>query len=559
MPHLLVFGDDKTQEQLEQFQATTSGPNSVPLPLISTTTAAQLQCQKSDQVVVASSATGSISQEQADAISQFVLRGGSALIAGEAADSWCEQPLLQEMLGAGKVQRAPATELMVQVAGDHDITRRLDPTFPCYGTAFLVERAPAEAVVLLAIPWRFARLPLAYLRSWGAGHVCYVGLDEQALRQPTLQRFLFRATRYLGGWREGPPLGVAMIGYGAIGVEHGMALSETDGLAYRLVCDRSPDRLEAARAVFPNVKTTAEMSDITNDASIGAVIVCTPPNTHAAVAQQMLEAGKHVIVEKPFCLTTAEADRLISLADQRHLTLTVYQNRRWDADFLAIQQVIQAGTIGDVFHIEAFIGGFSHPCNFWHSHEPVSGGVFYDWGSHYLDWVLLLLQDEVHDVRASTQKRVWQDVTNADQACLWLRFAGGQDVNFIHSDIAALLKPKWYILGTKGAIVANWRQERLLSRSPIGTLAEESLVPADALPEVIMAIRTSSGQIHEQRLSLPPVLQHPFHRNLADHLLAGEPLAVTAASARRTIAVMEAARYSAAHDAALVQLNHKDA
>jgi predicted dehydrogenase len=381
-----------------------------------------------------------------------------------------------------------------------------------------------------------------------------LGGASATLDHPVLRQVLYRAVRYLGGWREGPPVGVAMIGYGAIGFEHGQAMRATAGLDLALVCDRSPARLEAAQQAFAPVRTTTSSAEVAQDDAIGAVIVCTPPNTHAVVAAQMLEAGKHVVVEKPFCLTTREADRLIALATERQLALTVYQNRRWDPDFLAIQQLVRAGTLGDLFHLETFIGGFAHPCGFWHSHEPISGGVFYDWGSHYLDWVLTLLPDEVTSVRASAHKRVWHDVTNADQANLSIHFAGGQEATFIHSDIAAILKPKWYLLGTRGALVGNWRHETVTARAWSGDLIEEHLAPAEALPVLTVALRAEDGQIHEQRLSLPPAPPYPFHRNLANHLLAGEPLAVNPLSSRRNIAVMEAAVSSAAHGAAVAPI-----
>jgi scyllo-inositol 2-dehydrogenase (NADP+) len=160
----------------------------------------------------------------------------------------------------------------------------------------------------------------------------------------------------------------------------------------------------------------------------------------------------------------------------------------------------------------------------------------------------------VSDVRAGSHKRVWHDVTNADQSNLWLRFAGGEEALFIHSDVAALLKPKWYILGTRGAIVGHWRHETVVTRAWSGDLIEEHLAPSEALPIVTVATRTTQGQIHEQRLELPPAPLQPFHRNFADHVLAGEPLAVPPESSRRNIAVMEAAAYSASHGAEVVRL-----
>ena len=259
----------------------------------------------------------------------------------------------------------------------------------------------------------------------------------------------------------------------------------------------------------------------------------------------MLRAGKHVVSEKPFCLTTAEADELIQLAQDNQRALTVYQCRRWDPDFLAIQEVLKRGTIGDIFHIETFIGGYAHPCDYWHSHEPISGGVFYDWGSHYLDWILQLIPDTVVSVRGIEHKRVWHDVTNADHSSVYLRFAGGQEAEFMHSDIAAAMKPKWYILGTQGAIVGHWRRETVKTRRWSGDLIEERLAPSEALPDLYVYTREMRGAIHEQHLMLPEAPLYAFHRNLANHLHCDEPLAVPPEQSRRNIAVMEAAKRSA--------------
>jgi predicted dehydrogenase/type 1 glutamine amidotransferase len=492
----------------------------------------------------------------AAALGAWVRRGGGLVVVDSACAGAREGAPLGDLLGLAPAPVSQTTELRVRVAGEHDLTRRLDPDWTVRDRIALLEAAPADAQVVLTASWRFSEVPAAYLRPYGAGWVFWtaLGASDETLAHPAMRQVLFRALRYAAGWREEAPMGVAMIGYGAIGFEHATAMRETPGLDHLLVCDRSTARLEAARQAFPDLRTTTEIEEVAADPAIGAAIVCTPPNTHAAVAARLLRAGKHVVVEKPFCLTTAEADNLIALASERRLALTVYQNRRWDPDFLAIQQAIQRGAIGEVFHLETFIGGFGHPCNFWHSHEPVSGGVFYDWGSHYLDWVLTLLPGEVANVRASAHKLVWHDVTNADQATLTIRFVGGQEATFIHSDIAALLKPKWYILGTEGAIVGDWRHETVTTRAWSGDLVEERLAPSEALPLVTVAVRARDGLIHEQRLALPPAPRHPFHRNLADHLLAGEPLAVNPISSRRNIAVMEAAAYSAAHDAAVVPI-----
>lgn len=557
MLQALLLADEQRVERSRELEGFAAYLRADRLIDVEVTTCAERLCHLGGcDVVIACVSGAPLSEQREHALTSFVARGGGLVCLGQTGEAWRDNPRLRELLGLNGGCRGPVTELIARVTPGADLTRRLDPTFILHDSCYLLDAAPDDAAVALSASWQFTSTPLAYTRSWGSGAVFYTSLGgtDAALAHPTLRQLLFRATRYVTGWREQGAVSLAMIGYGAIGYEHGAAIRDTAGLDLAVVCDRSASRLDVARHAFPAIRTTTTIDDVETDPTIDAVIVCTPPNTHASVAERMLRAGKHVVVEKPFCITTAEADTLIALAAERGLVMTVYQNRRWDPDFLAIRQAVEEGAIGDVFHVETFIGGFSHPCDFWHSHEPISGGVFYDWGSHYLDWVLTLLPGPVRDVRASAHKRVWHDVTNADQATLNIRFTDGREAEFMHSDVAALLKPKWYVLGTTGAIVADWRRETVNSRKWSGDLIEERLAPSEALPEVTAAVRGLDGRIHEQRLALPPAPLNPFHRNLADHLLAGEPLAVQPSSSRRNIAVMAAAAYSAAHDAAVVPI-----
>jgi predicted dehydrogenase len=316
------------------------------------------------------------------------------------------------------------------------------------------------------------------------------------------------------------------------------------GLTLSGVCDRDPRRVDAARLLAPDVTSYDDGDALVESDDIDLVIVSTPPNTHAEWALRALAAGKHVVVEKPFSITTAEADEMVQAAEGTGRTLAVYQNRRWDPDYLALKRVVRAGDIGEVFHYESFVGGYSHPCNYWHSDEEVSGGAIYDWGSHFLDWVLDLLPQNVLHVTAATHKRRWHDVTNADHSRLTIRFADGVEAEFVHSDLAAAMKPKWYVLGTEGAVVGHWREERLVARTGIGTLAEERFAPADA--PAALTVHAADGSVTS--LAVPPAPRHPFHRELADRLLSGLPMSVTPAGSRRTVAVMEAAVTSARED-----------
>ncbi len=518
--------------------------------------------------------------EMAQALVTFVKRGGGLVCLGESADRWGTIPLLTANLGLpGHGYRPPTGELIVRVSAtsDHPLTRRLyagyahdhyagldmDTAFPLTDNFFLSENVinSDNSQPLLLVSWQGARRPVAWVQALGEGGFFYTGLGAAASSwaSPVFQQLVFRAINYVACARTGEtaeknPIRVAMLGYGAIGLEHGTAVTQVPGLEFGVVCDRNPSRLEEARRSFAGIKTFEDWQQIRDDRDTDLVIISTPPNSHASLALQMLEAGKHVVVEKPFCITTREADALIAAADKAQRTLTVYQCRRWDPDYLAIKAAVERGLIGEVFHMETFIGNFSHPCDYWHSDMAVSGGVFYDWGSHYLDWILGLMPGKVQSVSGFAHKRVWHDVTNEDQARVTMRFEDGREAEFMHSDIAAALKPKWYILGTKGAIVGQWRHEAVKTRRWSGDLIEERLSPSEALPVVTAYLRQEGGPIDEQKLALPPAPVFPFHRNLANHLLNGEPLAVTSQQARRNIVVMEAARRSAGEDGQFIKV-----
>jgi scyllo-inositol 2-dehydrogenase (NADP+) len=371
--------------------------------------------------------------------------------------------------------------------------------------------------------------------------VCSVGETVATFGDPAYQRLVHRWVRRALGVPAAPPVRVGLLGYGAIGPEHADGCASVPGLELVAVCDRSQARLTAALTRSPELRSTDDADALLGMDDVDLVIVSTPPNTHADWSLRALEAGKHVVVEKPFSITTVEADKVIAAAADAGRIATVYQNRRWDPDYLALKRVVRSGRIGEVFHYESFVGGYGHPCNYWHSDEDVSGGAIYDWGSHYLDWVLDLLPETVEQVSATTHKRVWHDVTNADHSRVTVRFADGVEAEFVHSDLAAAMKPKWYVLGTAGAIVGSWRSERVVSRNAVGTLVEDRLAAADAPAD--LTVHDADGSV--TALALPPAPRHPFHRELVDLLGFGEPMSVDATSSRRNIAVMEAAVASA--------------
>jgi scyllo-inositol 2-dehydrogenase (NADP+) len=261
---------------------------------------------------------------------------------------------------------------------------------------------------------------------------------------------------------------------------------------------------------------------------IDLVIISTPPNSHYSWAKKALTLGIHVVLEKPMALTTQECDELMALAKASNLLLVVYQNRRFDADFLTIKSALDQGLIGDLFSYESFVGGYSRPCDFWHSDAKVSGGAIFDWGSHFIDQILALVPAKIDFVSGVNQKRVWDHITNADHAQVSINFAGGAAATFINSDLAAARKPKFYLLGTKGALVGNWDE------SGSGAVAD--------LPAII-TIHLADGSSKV----LPPVDAQPFafHRSVANYLNNQVPMDVQAGHSRDVVAIMQAAELSA--------------
>ena len=321
---------------------------------------------------------------------------------------------------------------------------------------------------------------------------------------------------------------VGLLAYGAIGDEHNKAIQATDGLTLHAVCDTNPERLEAALKISPDVQTFGDANEMLSNAEIDLVVVSTPPNSHYKWAKQALSLGLHVMLEKPMALTTQECDELMELAKSKNALLVVYQNRRYDLDYLTIKQQIESGQIGELFHYESFVGGYSKPCSYWHSDAAVSGGAIFDWGSHFIDQIMSLVPSEIDFVSGLNQKRVWNHVTNADHAQVTINFKGGLQAIFINSDLAAARKPKFYLLGTKGALVGEWDQ------SAEGSVAD--------LPAIITLHRADGGSEVIEHVASKP---YSFYASLVAYLNDATPMSIVASQSRDVVAIMQAAEESA--------------
>ena len=320
---------------------------------------------------------------------------------------------------------------------------------------------------------------------------------------------------------------VGLLAYGAIGDEHNQAIKATPGLSLAAVCDTNPERLKVALAISPDAKTFTDADLMIASGEIDLVVISTPPNSHYLWAKKALNANLNVVLEKPMALTTEQCDELIALAKAKEKLLVVYQNRRYDPDFLTIKDLIEKGAIGEVFYFESFVGGYSKPCSYWHSDKEVSGGAIFDWGSHFIDQIMSVISSPLKSVSGLNQKRVWDHVTNADHSQVTLTFTDGVQAVFTNSDLAAARKPKYFVLGTKGSIVGEW---------------DHSSETVTDLPAIIYLFHPNGKKQAVDNIKPTPF---SFHQSLVNYLLNKTPMSVNAQQSRDVVAVMQAAEESA--------------
>ncbi len=489
--------------------------------------------------------------ENYEHLERFVAAGGGWLGLADRASG-----PLPEIFGAQPGQIGPAAELRVLFDDpNHALAHRLPAAIYLQGVYHPLEPVADDTEIILYADWHYQHRPMLVARAAGEGKVACTTL--QAYQNATFQQILYRLVRHLAGGGDGDHLlGIGILGYASwVGQIHGLGAQNTAGLELRAACDSSPERLHQARQDFPQLKTFGASDDFAADSGIDLVILATPPNTHAELAIQMMAAGKHVVCEKPLAISRQETDAMIAMAEKQGVHLSCHQNRRWDVDYLAIQQALREGLIGELFYLETFVGGFHHPCGYWHSHDKVSGGLAYDWGGHYLDWIVSLIPERVHAVISTRHKRVWHDVTNADHERIQIRFTGGQEAEFIHSDIAAVRKPKWYLLGTRGAISSRWKDVVEYAPDPVVYFEQYDIPATEMPPDLTLHRRHASGQIVTQKLAVPERRHYLFHQNIADHLLTGEPIVAPLAQAVQVVAILEAAARSAANGGTLEVLD----
>jgi len=183
-------------------------------------------------------------------------------------------------------------------------------------------------------------------------------------------------------------LNVGLIGYGLSGKTiHAPLISASEDFELRKVYT---SRSEELKARVPSAEAVQDLNEIFADPQIDLVAVCGPNEFHFEQVKLALECGKHVVVEKPFVPTLKQAEQLIELADKKEKMITVFQNRRWDCDYLAVKELLAKGALGEIKEFKSHFDRW-RPENSqakWRENPGVATGVFYDLAPHLIDQCL---------------------------------------------------------------------------------------------------------------------------------------------------------------------------
>ncbi|MER6080216.1 Gfo/Idh/MocA family oxidoreductase [Streptomyces sp. NPDC001833] len=345
------------------------------------------------------------------------------------------------------------------------------------------------------------------------------------------------------------PLRVGLIGYGLAGsVFHAPLIAATAGLALDTVVTSNPERQAQAKAEFPDVRTVATPDELFDRAAeLDLVVIASPNRTHVPLATTALKAGLPVVVDKPVAGTAAEARELAALAEERDLLLSVFQNRRWDNDFLTLRKLLADGELGDAWRFESRFerwrpqtkGGWRE------SGDPAEiGGLLYDLGSHVVDQALVLFGPATEVYAESVIRRAGAETD--DDTFIAVTHANGVRSHLYASATAAQLGPRFRVLGSKAGYVKyglDPQEDALRKGERPGTSATWGREPES----LYGSIGAGESPVTGGGRTVPTLPgDYPAYYAAVARALRGEgPNPVTALEAAAALDVLEAARRSA--------------
>jgi scyllo-inositol 2-dehydrogenase (NADP+) len=313
-------------------------------------------------------------------------------------------------------------------------------------------------------------------------------------------------------------INTVVVGLG-MGKVHAREIRATPGLSLYGVCDVSPQRRDEGRAEF-GVHAYERLEEVLADDAVQLVVLAVPHHLHAEMALPAMAAKKHVVLEKPFSMTTEEGERMIAARDKHGVLLSVHHQRRWDADFYRLREWLAEEPIGPLFHMQLSWHAWG-PMHDWRATRAAGGGIWFDLGAHLVDQANLLAGGPPKRVFAVQNHAIWhQEVETFCHATL--TYENGLSAVIYTATNAASPMPRWYLLGERGAI----------RKEPFGEHGEFEV------------IQTHGEERH--RHTRPIELVGPgFYANISATLNDGAPLNVTAEQALDVVRVLTAATRSA--------------
>jgi len=345
--------------------------------------------------------------------------------------------------------------------------------------------------------------------------------------------FSYRPMPYI----EGRKPRVAIIGYGFAGRRfHAYLVSLAEGLGLRGIASRSEETRQRIREECGCVAYSS-FEAVLEDPEVDLVVLATPSHLHAEPAVAAMEAGKHVVTDKPMAASLKEADAMIATSERTGSFLAVFQNRRWDGDFLTLRKLIGEGRLGRPRRIE-MAWGAARPPKGWRATAQAAGGRLYDLGSHMIDQICLLFPQRIQSVYARLQYDN-PDLDVETDAVVAIGFEDGATGLVEASSIACIPKPRIYATGLEGTFVKHGLdpQERYMIEGRIDEAVEPEgnygRLNMSGNPEDDVVVPTERGR------------WRTFYESVARTLTEDAPHPAPLDTVRRQMAVLDAAFRSA--------------
>jgi scyllo-inositol 2-dehydrogenase (NADP+) len=340
------------------------------------------------------------------------------------------------------------------------------------------------------------------------------------------------------------PIRVALLGYGLAGaVFHAPLIAAVEGLELAAIVTRDDERRTRARRDHPNAALLGSPEEVWERAGdLNLVVVAATNRAHVPLARAAIEAGLAVVVDKPLAATADEGRALVRDAHERDVMLTVFQNRRWDGDFLTVLGLLEEGALGDVARFESrferwrpdLSGGWRE------SGDPQdAGGLLNDLGSHLVDQALVLFGPVTQVYAELDSRRI--GVQTDDDSFVALRHESGVRSHLWMSAVAAQLGPRFRVLGRHAAYVKYGLdvQEELLQA---GRRPDDPLWGRE--PEDRWGLLGAGDEL--RRIPTVPGAYQRFYEGVALALREGAPPPVDPDGVVAGLKVLDAARESAA-------------